>query len=130
MKSSQDLRTPMAKARGWGATGHGTEHLIQQRALAACLLVGFIYSALSILFTTNLSYGAMVDWFHNPLNAAVMALIVSAGAWHFRLGIQVVIEDYIHKAATKMLLILGTSFIAALMAMVGIFTILKVFLGA
>ena len=130
MSNSKNLRTPMKKALGWGASGHGTEHVIQQRALAVALLIGFIYGFFSLVFTTNLSYEEVTNWFHNPLNAAVVAIVVAAAAGHFRLGIQVVIEDYIHKGSTKLLLMLGSTLLAAIMAVVGVFAILKVFLGA
>lgn len=130
MSKANDLRTPMAKAMGNGASGHGTEHVIQQRALAVGLLVGFIYCLFSLVFTTNLSYDSMTQWFKNPLNAAVMAIVVAAAAGHFRLGIQVVIEDYIHKGSTKVLLMLFSTLLAAVMAMFGVFTIVKLYLGA
>ncbi len=125
----KDLRTPLSKARGNGPSGHGTEHVIQQRALGFGLLFGFIYAAFSILFTTNLSYEALMAWFKAPFNAAVMALIVIASAGHFRLGVQVVVEDYIHKPSSKLILSLATTFTAAVIAMFGVFTILKIFLG-
>lgn len=129
-KSNSDLRTPLSKARGNGASGHGTEHVIHQRALAVGLLLGFVYCAYTILLGTDLSYDAMVKWFSSPLNSSVMALVVISSAFHFALGVQVVIEDYIHKATTKMILTLGTNFLAAIITMCGLFTILKIFLGA
>lgn len=128
--SKNDLRTPLSKARGNGASGHGTEHIIQQRALAIGLLLGFLYCSATILMGTNLSYESMVQWFKSPFNSAVMALMLIAGAFHFVLGVQVVIEDYIHKPTTKVFLTLGTNFIAAIIAMCAVFTILKIFLGA
>jgi succinate dehydrogenase / fumarate reductase membrane anchor subunit len=128
--SNKDFRTPLSKARGSGASGHGTEHVIHQRALAVGLLFGFIYASTSILFTTNLSHESMMGWFANPFNAAVMALVIIAAAGHFNLGIQVVIEDYIHKPTSKAALMLGINFLAALMAAIGILSILKIYLGA
>ena len=130
MAGSKDLRTPLSKARGNGASGHGTEHVIHQRALAVGLLLGFIYSSISLLFGTNLSFDAMRAWFQNQFNAGVMALIIIAGSFHFSLGVQVVIEDYIHKPSSKAILTLGINFIAAIMSAIGILTILKIFVGA
>ncbi|KAF0117881.1 MAG: succinate dehydrogenase membrane anchor subunit [Hyphomonadaceae bacterium] len=128
--ATKDFRTPLSKARGNGASGHGTEHVIHQRALAVGLLLGFIYAATSILFFTNLSHQAMVEWFSNPFNASVMALLIIAAAGHFNLGVQVVIEDYIHKPSSKALLMLGINFLAALIAAIGILSIIKIYLGA
>lgn len=127
---NSDLRTPLSKARGNGASGHGTEHVIHQRALAVGLGIGFAYCAFSILLGTNLSYEAMRGWFHSAFNSTIMALVVICSAFHFALGVQVVIEDYIHKATTKIILTLGTNFLAAIIAMCGVFTILKIYLGA
>jgi succinate dehydrogenase / fumarate reductase membrane anchor subunit len=130
MSNSKLFRTPMKNALGKGASGHGTEHVIQQRALAVGLLVGFVYCVASLLLTTDLAYESLRHWFHNPLNAATMAVVIVAGAGHFRLGIQVVIEDYIHKGSTKLLLMLASTLFAALVAMFGLFVILKLYLGA
>ena len=130
MNSAKNLRTPMKKALGKGASGHGTEHVIQQRALAVGLLVGFVFCFSSLVFTTNLSYESLRVWFRNPLNAATMAVVIAAGSGHFRLGVQVVIEDYIHKGSTKLLLMLASTLFAALVAMFGVFVILKLYLGA
>ena len=130
MSNVKNLRTPMKKALGMGASGHGTEHVIQQRALAVALLFGFIFCFISLVLTTNFSYESVSLWFKNPLNAAVMAIVIAAAAGHFRLGVQVVIEDYIHKGSTKLLLMLGSTLLAAVMGAFGIFAILKVFLGA
>jgi succinate dehydrogenase / fumarate reductase, membrane anchor subunit len=124
-----DFRTPLSKARGLGAAGHGTDHVIMQRALSVCLLFGFFYCALSILLTTNLGQEQMRAWLGNVLNASVMAMVLISALWHFVLGIQVIIEDYIHKSTTKLTLMLSVKIFAALVSLISIFSILKVFLG-
>lgn len=124
-----DFRTPLSKARGLGAAGHGTDHVVKQRVLSCCLLIGFLYCAASILFTTNLGFQDMQDWIGNVFNASMMAMVLLSAVWHFVLGVQVIIEDYIHKASSKLALMLGTKLFAGLVSIISIFSILKVFLG-
>ena len=124
-----DFRTPLSKARGLGAAGHGTDHVIKQRALSVCLLVGFIYCAFSILLTTDLGPDEMRNWFGNVLNSAMMAMVLLSGVWHFVLGVQVIIEDYIHKSTSKLALMLSAKIFAAVVSIISVFSILKVFLG-
>ncbi len=108
-----DFRTPLARARGLGAAKSGTGHFIAQRVSAIALVV------LVPIFTWSLAkhgfgdYDAATAWIGSPLGAIVTLLTLTAAFYHMRLGLQVVIEDYIHKPSTKIALLLLNTFLAA-----------------
>jgi succinate dehydrogenase / fumarate reductase membrane anchor subunit len=121
-----DLRTPLARARGLGAAKSGTGHFIAQRVSAAALLI------LVPIFTWSLAkygfgdYAAAIGWIGSPLGAIVTLLTLTAAFYHMRLGLQVVIEDYIHKPGTKIALLLLNTFVAAGLWLATLYAVLAV----
>ncbi|MEO1475645.1 MAG: succinate dehydrogenase, hydrophobic membrane anchor protein [Pseudomonadota bacterium] len=109
------LRTPTSQVRGLGAAREGTSHYIRQRVSAIALIVlvpWFIFTALT---AAKGGYEAVTAWMAQPLNAILLILGLGAAFYHMRLGMQVVIEDYIGRTSTKQgLLILNTFFVAGL----------------
>jgi succinate dehydrogenase / fumarate reductase, membrane anchor subunit len=91
-----DFRDPLAKARGLGSAKDGVSHWSAQRITAMALLIlvpWFIYFAVSLLGADFVSVRTAIA---KPLNATLLLCFVIAMFWHARLGLQVVIEDYIH----------------------------------
>ena len=110
-----DFRTPLRRVRGLGAGG-GTEHFWRQRLTAlsnAVLITIFVILLLSLM---NESYIEVRAAFANPFVGIVMGLMVVSATIHMKLGMQVIIEDYIHGAAKLPLLILNTFFAIAVAA--------------
>ena len=108
-----DFRTPLARARGLGAAKSGVGHFIAQRVSAIALLILIPVFLWSVVSLPSGGYEAARDWIASPLGALVMLLTLTAAFYHMRLGLQVVIEDYIHKLATKHLLLIANTLIAA-----------------
>ena len=108
-----DFRTPLARARGLGAAKSGVGHFIAQRVSAIALLILIPVFLWSVVSLPSGGYEAARDWIASPLGALVMLLTLTAAFYHMRLGLQVVIEDYIHKPATKHLLLIANTLIAA-----------------
>lgn len=105
--SKSPLRTPLKKARGLGAAHHGEGHWWLQRASALALLplsVWFIYSFVTRLLSAD--RGVIGAWLGNPWVALAMVALIIALFVHARLGIQVIIEDYVHTPAKKITLLL------------------------
>lgn len=106
--SHPSLRTPLAKVRGLGSAKDGTSHWWWQRITALLLIplcLWFVYSLM-----TNVVGGdrAMVaDWFASPLVSAAMLMMLTASFYHAKLGLQVVIEDYVHQHCMKLTLLIG-----------------------
>jgi succinate dehydrogenase / fumarate reductase, membrane anchor subunit len=126
---THSLRTPLSRARGLGSAKHGVGHFIQQRATAIFLTVLLPWFALSVLLGTDGSYDSVIGWMKHPLNAAGTALLVLTGLFHMRLGMQVVIEDYISGAMRTVSLLANTA-IPAILAVIAILSVAKVFVGA
>ena len=121
-------RTPLKTAVGLGSAQHGVQHFMQQRLTAvALILLGawFIWLVLKVL---HLDYAAAHALIAQPLNALLMLAFVIAVFWHAQLGLQVVIEDYLH-ARVRFAAILLMRFSCLLLAAAGIMATLRIALG-
>jgi succinate dehydrogenase / fumarate reductase membrane anchor subunit len=120
------VRTPLGQVEGLGAAHSGTEHFAKQRATAVALVplaIWFVVSALSLIGGER---SDAVAFFAQPLNAILMALFVIAAMMHMTLGIQMIIEDYIERHATKLVLLLLNKFFAWVVGAAAIFALLKI----
>ncbi|MEL6257932.1 MAG: succinate dehydrogenase, hydrophobic membrane anchor protein, partial [Pseudomonadota bacterium] len=98
--ATQNLRTPMGQVRGLGSAKEGVTHHIRQRVSALALIVLVPWFLYSMITATNAGYEGAVVWLSQPLNAFLMVFTLGAAFYHMRLGMQVVIEDYIGKSGT------------------------------
>jgi len=124
-----DMRTPLAKVRGLGSAREGTGHFWRQRltAIANVPLTLFFVGLLVSLNGTG--YAETRAALSNPFVALVLLLFVVSGLIHMRLGMQVIIEDYVHGEGTKLaLLVLSTFFTFVVGAMAGV-ALLKLAFG-
>lgn len=122
-------RTPLGRARGLGSAKHGVGHFVAQR-VSAIALIGLVLWAVSSAFTlAKLDYPDAVLWARMPWNAILSALLIGVAAFHMKLGMQTIIEDYIESAHAKMGLLILNLFVAWLVGAVGVYSILKVAFG-
>lgn len=101
MNSHEGMKTPLKKVRGFGASKTGTEHFWQQRATAVAnvpLVLILIWFVLAHLGATR---AEIVASLHQPVVAVVLIMALASVFWHMRVGLQVVIEDYLHTHLTK-----------------------------
>ena len=122
-------KTPLGQVLGLGSAKAGTEHWWHQRvsAIAGIPLVVFLIGYL--LMHRGASRADIVASMHNPFVAILMGLTIANLVWHMRLGLQVVIEDYVHTDHNKYALLLLNTFFAVLMAVAGLYAILKMSIG-
>lgn len=122
-------KTPLGQVLGLGSAKAGTEHWWHQRvtAIAGIPLVVFLIGF--ILVHRGASRAEIVASMHNPVVAILMALTIVNLVWHMRLGLQVVIEDYIHTDHSKYLALLLNTFFAVVMALAALYAILKMSIG-
>lgn len=123
------MRTPLSRVRGLGASGHGVEHWWLQRVTAAAnvpLIIGFVIIVASL---AGSSYAEAMDIVSHPLVALVLILAVVSVANHMRLGMQVIIEDYVNDNGLRIVAVIANNFYAAVVAAACLYAILKVSLG-
>ena len=119
-------RTALGRARGLGSAKHGVGHWIGQRVTAVAMVPLGLWALDSGLTLSRLGYDGAALWLHSPLNAVLSILLVITAFVHMKIGMQEVIEDYIHKTSTKAVLLLLNLFIPVLIAALAVFSILKV----
>jgi succinate dehydrogenase / fumarate reductase membrane anchor subunit len=126
----RDLRTPLARARGLGSGKTGTGHFWYQRltAIVLVLLVPWLLGTLLSLVGADLATAQAV--LARPYNAILMAALVVALFWHAKLGLQVVIEDYVHARAVELTLLVLNTLLCALGALASLYAIARIALLA
>ena len=120
------IRTPLARARGLGASKHGVGHFLAQRVTAIGLVLLVVWAAAAAVGLSQGGYDSTTVWLRSPVNAALASLTAIAAFWHMQLGMRVIIEDYIGRPATKAVLLVGSVFLCWLGGALTILSILKV----
>ena len=121
--------TSIGRVRGLGASHSGTHHWLVIRYTAIGSLLLTIWLGASILMLPNLDYASVREWISHPVPATAMALFVLVNVWHARLGIQVVVEDYVHEDANKFACIALLNLVAFASAAFGLFCVIRLALG-
>jgi succinate dehydrogenase / fumarate reductase membrane anchor subunit len=124
------LRTPLSRARGLGSAKEGADHFWQQRVTAVANLFLTIFLVYAVLSLLGADHATVKAFFASPITAVLMILVALSAAYHMRLGMQVVIEDYIHRESTKVLLLLGNTFFAIFIGLICVMSVIKLSLGA
>ena len=127
---SAEFRNPMKTARGLGSAKTGTSHFIRQRSTAIALAFLAVYVLGLLIFCMTSDYAQAREVVKHPLNAIVLIAFVVSMLWHSKLGIQVVIEDYVHTPLAAMALQLLNIFVNAIAAIAGVLAIVRIALGA
>ncbi|MGH6719650.1 MAG: succinate dehydrogenase, hydrophobic membrane anchor protein [Alphaproteobacteria bacterium] len=101
------LRSPLGRVRGLGSAKDGAHHWWLQRVTAVALVPLAVAFVVLLPLFAGTDHAGFVLLMHDPLIATTMALVVIAGLWHMKLGVQVIIEDYVHHEGAKTVLQLG-----------------------
>jgi len=127
--SVERLRSPLGRVRGLGSAKEGAHHWWVQRLTSVALVPLILWFVASIVGLVGADHAAFAAWLRQPLNTILMTALLAAGFWHLQLGLQVIIEDYVHNDAAKIASIVVVKFAAALLALGGIFSVLKIAFG-
>lgn len=102
MALTRQMRSPLGRVLGLGSAKEGVQHWWMQRVTAIALIPLGIWFVISALGMIGADRAAMVVWMHNPMAAVFAILLIIAVIYHLALGLQVVIEDYVHSEAWKL----------------------------
>lgn len=123
---SESIRTPLGKVRGLGSAKHGVSHFITQRVSAIALLFLVPWFLISLISAVSGGYDSATHWIAQPLNAVLIIAAVATSLYHMRLGMQVVIEDYIAKNGTRAVLLILNTFVCFMLFAAAAFAVIKI----
>ncbi len=124
------MRTPLKKARYLGSAKEGADHFWKQRVTAVSNLVLALFLVWFIASLAGADQAAVKEAMGHPLVALAFAALIISGTIHMRLGMQTIIEDYVHAEGAKVVLLMLNTFFAAAIALASLFSILKLSFGA
>ena len=128
--SGSELRSPLSRARGLGSSHHGVSSFIFERVTGIALVPLSLWAVYGAIKVAPLGYDNAVLLLRHPLNALLSLLLVAASFAHMRVGLRVVIEDYLEKPFTKVVALLANSAVCWLGWAVSTFASLWVAFGA
>lgn len=126
--SKARMRSPLGYALGLGSAKDGVEHWWLERVSAVALAPLTVWLVASIVGQAGADYAALIAWLKTPLTSTLMTLLLIALFYHTALGLQVVIEDYIH-SGIKIPLLVGMRLSCVALAVAGILAIVRIALG-
>jgi succinate dehydrogenase / fumarate reductase, membrane anchor subunit len=124
-----EMRTPLSKVRGLGSAKSGTGHFWKQRMTALAnvpLLLAFVWVMLGL---AGRDYAYVVETLSYPLVALLFLFIALSVALHMWLGMQVIIEDYVHHEGLKVIALMGNTFFSIFVGVAACFAVLKISFG-
>ncbi|QSX76077.1 succinate dehydrogenase, hydrophobic membrane anchor protein [Lysobacter arenosi] len=124
------LRNPLKTARGLGSAKDGTHHFVVQRVTAIALVFLTIYVIGLILSLIGGDYASVRATVGHPCNAVLLSAFLIASFWHAKLGMQVIIEDYVHTPGLAMASQLAVVFVCVLAALASVLAVIRIALGA
>jgi succinate dehydrogenase / fumarate reductase membrane anchor subunit len=124
------METPLRRVLHYGAAHDGTGHFWRQRLTGAANAILVIFLLGLLVAVVGRPYPDVVRVVGSPLVAALLALFIISFSIHMRLGMQTIVEDYIHGEGLKVVLLVANTFFAFLIAAVGLLAVLRLALGA
>ena len=124
-----DMRTPLARAIGLGSAKDGVQHWWMQRVSAIALVPLTVWFIAAIIAQTGADYTAFVAWMRNPITDILMGLLLIALFYHAALGLQVVVEDYVHSGA-KFAAVIAVRLACFTLGVAGILATLRIAAGS
>jgi succinate dehydrogenase / fumarate reductase membrane anchor subunit len=120
----------LAQVLGSGSAKDGTEHWWAQRVTAVALLILGGWFLFSIMRLDSFAHSAMLEWAGRPFNSVMLVLLSVTLAWHSALGVQVVLEDYVHGPFIKVVSLLANRFAHVFLAITAVVAVLTIALGS
>jgi len=123
------FRTALYNVRGLGSAKSGTHHWWMQRVTAIALIPLMLWLAWSLARLSGLDYAAALAWVRSPTTSVLLISTLLALVYHAKLGLQVVIEDYVHAEGVKFISLIAIKFLCLLLALTGVLAVLRISLA-
>lgn len=123
-------RTPLSNVKGLGTANEGSEHFWRQRVTGLANLFLSLFLVYAAFHLVGQDLAGVKAFFKNPLHLVLAASFIISATYHMRLGMQVVIEDYVHNEGSKIGLLILNTFFTAFVALAGVYSLLKLSFGA
>jgi len=122
-------RSPLGRARGLGSAREGTAHWWAQRLTAVALVPLTLWFVIGLVGLIGAEYAVVEEWISAPVNATLLVLLIVATFHHAQLGLQVVIEDYVHHDGLKIAAIMLVKFAAIVLGLAAVLAVLSISFG-
>jgi len=129
MSRGTHIRTPLARVRGYGAAKSGTSHFWHQRVTAIANIPLTITAVIILITLLGRNQAAAAQILGSPVIAIIMLLFIASITIHMRIGMAVIIEDYVHGETAKLALLMANSFFTIVVGLAAAFGILKLSFG-
>jgi succinate dehydrogenase membrane anchor subunit len=124
------MRSPLGRAIGLGSAKEGVEHWLLQRVTAVALVPLVLWFVIALIGLVGADFDTVQEWVGRPLPAICLVLLLIATFYHASLGLQVVIEDYVHGDLARLGLVIIARLACVALAVAGIVAVLTLALGA
>jgi succinate dehydrogenase / fumarate reductase membrane anchor subunit len=121
--------TSIGRVRGLGSAKHGPHHWLMQRFTAIGNVVLTTWLVISLLLMPNFSYGTVHEWAVRPVTGTALGLLIICTFWHARLGMQVMLEDYVHEHGNKFACIAALNLVTFAGVAFGLISVIRIALG-
>jgi succinate dehydrogenase / fumarate reductase, membrane anchor subunit len=127
--TAKSMRTPLSRVRSLGASHSGTGDFWRQRVTAVAMTLLIVPAIVVVMMLLGSNQAGAKQILGSPLVAVILLLFILASAWHMKIGMQVVIEDYVHNEKLKLASVMANNFFSVAVALVSIYAILKLSSG-
>jgi len=124
------LQTPLSKVQDLGSAGNAVHHWCVQRLTSVALVPLAVWLLVSLMTLPSLDFVTLVSWIAGTWTATLLTLFVIIASWHSSLGVQVVLEDYVHDHGLKTVSLVLSGFVHALLGALGVFAVLRIAFGS
>jgi succinate dehydrogenase / fumarate reductase membrane anchor subunit len=129
MSNNSSIRTPLARVRYLGSAHAGTTDFFRQRITALGMLLLVLPVIVIVMMLMRGNHATTTQTLGSPLVAIILVLFVIASCWHMKIGMQVVIEDYVHDEKLKLLAVIANHFFVWVVALAAIYALVKLSSG-